>query len=223
MTALSFGKWVNSLSGIYKAVILFWNALTVFNILLGSLSLPWSCKFTVFMSLVMSVRNTNCNIQCGSFNSGSCFPLHSRKVRLSGRRLRIILQLTAGTVDGSEVWRRWNSPHVQPSASCPESHYFWVLIPVPLDVWCNGNWWSYKYPLFASWDLWAPSPCLACLVHHLCTQVWPSFDQLIFLSLKNVRRAFKMSLPLVWPRRGSKHNNIAPLSLLLWWTLPREL
>lgn len=33
-----------------------------------------------------------------------------------------------------------------------------------------------------------------------------SLDQLSFLSLKNVRGAFKMSSPLVWPRRGSKHN-----------------
>lgn len=34
------------------------------------------------------VSQKGCMIQCGSSNSGSCFPLLSRKVRISGRRLR---------------------------------------------------------------------------------------------------------------------------------------
>ncbi len=82
------GKWMNSLSGMYRAVILFWNALIAFSMLFGSLSLPWSFMLRVFRWQVMSVRKASCVIQHGSSSSGSRFPLLSRKVQISGRRLR---------------------------------------------------------------------------------------------------------------------------------------
>ncbi len=66
VTALSLGKWINSLSGMYRAVILFWNALIAFSMLFGSLSLPWSFKLRVFRWQVMSVRKASCVIQHGS-------------------------------------------------------------------------------------------------------------------------------------------------------------
>lgn len=144
--------------------------------------------------------------------SGLKFPSHLLQDFNKSYSYSHILQLTAGTVDGSELWRRWNSPHVQSSASRPESCYFWVLIPVPFDVWCNGNWlWISSLffmrpmsPFSLPRMLGAPPmPTLA------------SFDQYSFLSLKNVRREFKMSSPLVWPRRGSKHSIFSQESFFL--------
>ena len=51
--------------------------------LVSSLELQVECSGDV-----MSVRRASCMIQCGSFSSGWCFPLLSKKLLISGRRLR---------------------------------------------------------------------------------------------------------------------------------------
>lgn len=69
VTRVSGSEW--NLSDI-QAVILFWDALIAFSMLLGCSSLPWSCKFRARSWQVKSVRGASCMIQCES--SGSCFP-----------------------------------------------------------------------------------------------------------------------------------------------------
>lgn len=63
VTALRFGKWIKPLTGIYREVILFWDAVIEFCVLLEGLSLPWSFRFRALRWLVMSVRGDGCMIR----------------------------------------------------------------------------------------------------------------------------------------------------------------